>query len=222
MSDFIQFLEAEFRSQANPQVAAEQKAYLKGRFEFFGLKTPIRRDIQKPFLDKNYLPPKSELEPLVRELWAKPEREFHYFAQELTHKYTKQFEESDIDLFEFMAMHWSWWDTLDFIAPKLMGDYFKKYPQKRNLYIDKWLDSGNMWLQRACLIFQLKYKTELDTELLSRLIERLLGSKEFFINKAIGWMLRDYSRINPQWVIRFVEMHELSNLSRKEALRLIS
>lgn len=71
------------------------------------------------------------------------------------------------------------------------------------------------------MLFQLKYKEEIDAKLLSHVIESLLGSKEFFINKAIGWVLREYSRTNPTWVVSFVEVHTLHNLSKREALRLL-
>jgi len=90
-----------------------------------------------------------------------------------------------------------------------------------NSAIKKWIKSNNVWLQRSALLFQLKYKTALDTDLLDFTINSLLDTKEFFINKAIGWILREYSKNNPQWVINFVEKTKLSALSKREALRLI-
>ena len=102
-----------------------------------------------------------------------------------------------------------------------MGEYFKTFPNQKEKYVTKWLKSDNMWLQRSALLFQLKYKNKIDTVLLSSAINSLLNSKEFFINKAIGWVLREYSRTNPNWVIEFVNNTELSNLSKKEALRLL-
>ena len=120
-----------------------------------------------------------------------------------------------------MVTHKSWWDTVDFIAVKLMGAYFITYPDQKKVCISKWLKSNNIWLQRSALLFQLKYKSAIDTQLLSSSINYLLGSKEFFINKAIGWILREYSRTNPIWVMAFVDKTALSNLSKKEALRLI-
>jgi len=127
-----------------------------------------------------------------------------------------------MSLFEYMVTHKSWWDTIDFIAVKLMGAYFKMYPEEIEVYIEKWLKSNNIWLQRCALLFQLKYKEGLDTNLLKYVINSLLGSKEFFINKAIGWVLREYSRTNPKWVREFVDKTELNPLSRREALRLMT
>lgn len=222
VEDFIQALATEFAKNGNPKLAKEQKAYLKNRFEFFGMRTDDRRTVQKPFLVKKYLPQKSEAFQMIKILWSKQEREFHYFAQELAFLYHKKSDENDIGLYEHMVLHNSWWDTVDFIATKLMGNYFKTYPDKKAQYIKKWLASDHMWLQRSALLFQLKYKDELDTHLLSSTIHALLGSKEFFINKAIGWVLREYSRTNSKWVQQFVEeTPELANLSKKEALRLM-
>ena len=161
------------------------------------------------------------MENIIRELWSKSERDFQQFGQDLTFKYAKRLEQEDLALFEFMISNKSWWDTVDFIAVKLVGQYFKTYPKEKIHYINKWLNSGNIWLQRTALIFQLKYKTEIDTAILTTAIHHLLGSKEFFINKAIGWILREYSRTNPDWVIDFVEKTTLSNLSKREALRLL-
>jgi len=97
----------------------------------------------------------------------------------------------------------SWWDTVGFIAVKLMGPYFSKFPKQIPVYVNKWLATENIWLQRAALLFQLKYKEGLDMELLSDTSNCFLGSKDLFVNKAIGWALREYSRTNPTWVVEF-------------------
>lgn len=221
MNDFIEALRLEFEANANPDIAKQQKAYLRDQFLFYGIKTSVRRNMQKPFLAKQYLPPKENLESLVKTLWGKPHREYHYFAQELAQKYTKKFEKKDIVLLEYMITHNSWWDTVDSIATKLVKAYFKKFPGQRDKTIEKWLSSENIWLQRTCLIFQLLEKEQTDLKLLEHVINSLLGSKEFFINKAIGWILRDYSRTDSDWVIDFVERTALEPLSKREALKLI-
>lgn len=221
MIEFINTLEIEFEKHKNAKIALEQKAYMRHQFQFYGLKATVRREIQKPFFIKEYLPQKSEIEHIIKTLWEKPQREYQHFAQELAFKYVKQLELKDINLFELMVTNKSWWDTVDFIANRLMGEYFKTFPNQKEKYVTKWLKSDNMWLQRSALLFQLKYKNKIDTVLLSSTINSLLNSKEFFINKAIGWVLREYSRTNPNWVIEFVNNTELSNLSKKEALRLL-
>ncbi len=221
MTEYITALEVEFKRNSNPTIAIQQKAYLRNQFEFYGLTAPVRKEILKPFFIKDYLPAKRDLDKIVRTLWEKPQREYQNFTQELVFKYVKQLEKKDIQLLEYMVIHKSWWDTVDFIAVKLIGTYFKHYPEQIDSHVQKWLMSGNIWLQRSAVLFQLKYKKELDTTLLTNTINQLLGSKEFFINKAIGWVLREYSRTNPAWVIDFVSKTALQPLSKKEALRLL-
>lgn len=220
--DFVTQLETDFRQQADRNIAINQEAYLQNQFELYGLPTPLRKEIQKPFLLKENLPNKKELPHIITELWSKPQREFQYFAIDLNRKYLKKIEFQDIELFELMITNKSWWDTVDLIATNLVGAYFKLFPEQIIPVTKKWMNSDNMWLQRTCLIFQLKYKEEIDTDLLTDYILQLKDTKEFFINKAIGWILREYTRKNPEWVIDFVNKYELSNLSKREALKLIN
>lgn len=220
--DFVSQLEIDFRQNADKNIASKQEAYLKNKFELFGLPTPLRKETQKPFLLKNNLPPKENLTKITKELWRKPQREFHYFAIDLNRKFLKKIEFNDIDLFEMMISKNSWWDTVDLIATNLVGAYFKLFPEQIIPITTKWMESKNMWLQRTCLIFQLKYKEEINTETLTNYILLLKDTNEFFINKAIGWILREYTRTNPEWVVDFVNKYELSNLSKREALRLIN
>ena len=221
MHEFITSIQQEFQLNSNKEIAIAQKQYMKNKFEFYGIKSPLRRELQKLFLVQKYLPAKEELEFIVKELWLIPQRELQYFTQELVQKYSKQFTKEDIELFEFMIINKSWWDSIDFIAVNLLGVYFEKYPKQIEPYIKKWLKSDNIWLQRSAVLFQLKYKQQLNTGLLTRIINSLLGSKEFFINKAIGWILREYGKVNPLWVKEFVANTALSNLSRREAMRLL-
>ncbi|MFK5982192.1 MAG: DNA alkylation repair protein [Flavobacteriaceae bacterium] len=222
MENYIIKLEQEFKNNKNVEIAMGQKAYMKNRFDFFGLKSPIRKELQNPFLLKTNLPKKEELEFVIKSLWKQPEREVQYFAQELLQKYAKQYEKNDIDLFEYIITQKSWWDTVDYIASNILGSYFIKLPDQRKQYVKKWIASNNMWLQRSAILFQLKYKENVDTQLLSFSINSLLGSKEFFINKAIGWSLRQYGKYNPDWVLDFVEKTALENLSKREAIRLLN
>lgn len=218
--EYIQNLIGAFELQRNEPIAQQQKAYMKDNFKFIGLKTPIRREIQKPFLDREFLPQKEDALEIVKDLWKFDEREYHYFAQELFLKFKNKLSEDDINLIEYMITHNSWWDTVDTIASNLAGSYFKKFPNKIDSVIDRWSTSEDMWLRRSAIIFQLKYRNDTDKELLADVIMKNTGSKEFFINKAIGWALRSYSSYNAEWVLDFVDDHpELANLSKKEATR---
>lgn len=214
-------IKTEFNSNASSEIAQGQKAYMKGQYDYFGIKTPIRKEIQKPYLIKNKLPEIDDAIEIMKQCFNDEHREMQYFGMELMIKYQNKLRKEDIKWIEWMILTKSWWDTVDLTATKLAGSYFKLHPEMIEPKTKEWMKSGNMWLQRTALLFQLKYKEHTDTKLLNKLIVGLLGSKEFFINKAIGWILREYGKTNPEWVIEFVKSHEnkLANLSKKEALR---
>ena len=111
---------------------------------------------------------------------------------------------------------------VDFIAGTLAGTHFNLYPELIKPVTGRWMKSGNIWLQRSSLLFQLKYKNQTDTRLMFKYIRSLSSSKEFFIQKAIGWVLRQYSKTDPETVIQFVEAHQLPPLSKREALKVIN
>lgn len=211
-----------FEANANPPQAVPMKKYMKNLFEYYGIKTPERRELTKTFLQKSKLPPIEDLEKIIKLFWEKPQRELQYFAQGLADKYAGQLDKNHVELLEYMITTKSWWDTVDFITGNLVGTLFKNHPSLIPGKTKEWMNSGNMWLQRTCLLFQLKYKLDTDTELLFAIINRLKDSNEFFIRKAIGWALREYSKFDPDSVIDFVESTELSGLSRREALKVIN
>jgi 3-methyladenine DNA glycosylase AlkD len=208
-----------FELNSNKEIAFYAKKYMKGQFEYFGIKSPERREIKKEFLQKYGLPEGPNLPVLVKDCWELPQREFQYFIMEVLERSAKKAEPDRIDLYEFMITHKSWWDTVDYIASNLVGVHFQKYPELIIPTTKKWMDSGNIWLQRTSLLFQLKYKRRTDVALMSEYIKRLQGSKEFFINKAIGWILREYSKTDADWVLNYVKHNPLAPLSKREALK---
>jgi 3-methyladenine DNA glycosylase AlkD len=208
-----------FQLNTNTDIAFYMKKYMKGQYEYFGIKSPERREIKKEFLQKYGLPEQLILPVLVKDCWELPQREFQYFIMEVLERTAKKAEPNRMELYEFMIMNKSWWDTVDYIASNLVGVHFKQYPELISPTTKKWMDSGNIWLQRTSLLFQLKYKRKTDVALMSDYIKRLQGSKEFFINKAIGWALRQYSRIDEQGVREFVAATPLQPLSAREALK---
>jgi 3-methyladenine DNA glycosylase AlkD len=127
-----------------------------------------------------------------------------------------------LELATFMITHKSWWDSVDFISPNIAGVVLKKYPELIPDQVEAWMQSGNMWLQRTCLLFQMKYRMDTDKDLLFSLCVRLSGHKDFFIRKAIGWSLREYSKRNPTAVLEFVNTHTISALSFREAVKRIT
>jgi 3-methyladenine DNA glycosylase AlkD len=212
-------LEGKFKANGEASVAAGAKAYMKNQSEFYGIKAPIRRLLMQEFLKETGLPDPHQLSAIISNAWEQPQREFQYSAMEILYKMRKHSTPQLITLYEFMICHKSWWDTVDYIAPNLVGDWFARYPEQRDEIIAKWMKSENIWLQRACLLFQLKYKDRTDAPFLFSLVTKLKTHKEFFIRKAIGWSLREYAKVNPEPVRSFVENSTLSGLSQREAMK---
>ena len=195
---------------------------MRDQFDYFGIKTPLRRVILRDFIKQNGLPQQNEMETVVWELWKHPNRECVYAAIEILAKDKKNWREGSIKLFEKLALRKSWWDSVDAIEGYLVGPYFKLFPEKIKRVTGKWNSSKNIWLQRLSITFQLMYKKQTDEKLLFNYIIKLKNSEEFFVQKAIGWALRQYARTDPKSVKRFVHSIQLKPLSIREALKHIS
>ena len=208
-----------FESNANPAQAAPMKRYMRDQFEYLGIKGPQFKLLMKQHIAGHGLPPLAELDAIARELWSLPQREYQYAAISLIGRMENQLPSGFAKTFEYLIVHKSWWDTVDALAGGTVGAHFQRFPKAREKYVSKWRTSDNFWLRRTCILFQLGYKQETDFDLLCSLIRENLGSKEFFINKAIGWSLRQYARTNPQAVRKFVKATALEPLSRREAMK---
>ena len=220
MHPYIIPLKKPFEQNANPSQAPAMKKYMRDQFEYLGIKTPQRLALEKEFYAEHGLPEITELDTILRELWSLPQREFQYIAVGLPGRLNKQLPPEFIETIEYLITTKSWWDTIDAIAGGTVGIHFKRYPAVMKKYLARWRKSENFWLRRTTILFQLNYKQETDFELLCEIINENLGSKEFFINKAIGWALRQYARTDPKAVKRFVkDTKELNPLSRREAMK---
>ncbi|MCH2199106.1 MAG: DNA alkylation repair protein [Flavobacteriales bacterium] len=214
--DYLKKLESAFRSAANEENAAGMEAYMKDQFSFLGIKSPERKAIQQDYFRASERPQIQDLRLVILYLWELDEREFQYCAQELFHKYSKQLDPSHIELIEDIVLSKPWWDTIDFIASNIIGTLFQRHPEIIQSVTEQWMNSEDMWLQRCCLLFQLKYKNDFDVALLESFILRLNDHPEFFIRKAIGWSLRQLSKFAPESVNRIISEIPLSPLSVRE------
>lgn len=210
-----------YKANADQKRSGPMKAYMRDQFAFAGIDATTRRQLGSDYLKKAQLPAADQYQTIIKELWALPEREYQYFAIEFAMKYRKHWCADDITFFEYMATTKSWWDTVDTISNKLIGPWLLKNPHRIKTITSRWNRSENIWLQRLSLIFQLTYNERTDTGLMADHIRYLSASDEFFIRKAIGWALRQYSKYDPVWVKKFVRETPLKPLSRKEALKVI-
>lgn len=189
---------------ADPARAAGMSAYMRDQFPFLGVASTPRQDACKPILRSMI---KFDAD-FVADCFSADEREYQYVACD----HIKRVGISDLSLAKALVQTKSWWDTVDAMTKPIGANY-------DDARMREWAVDTNMWVRRTAIIHQLGRRTSTDLALLGWIIEQNLGSTEFFINKAIGWSLRDLSRHDPSWVKAFVDATELAPLSRREALK---
>lgn len=204
-----------YRRAANPQKAVQMASYMRNLFPFLGIQTPQRRELNRPFfktIDKS-----TANWQFVFDCWQLAEREFQYLAIDYLKKMQAQLTAADLSNLKELVVTKSWWDTIDALDV-IIGDVALRYPEINKTLLGWSLDE-NIWLRRTAIDHQLIRKEKTDTALLEQIIVNNLGHSEFFINKAIGWSLRNYSKTNPGWVRAFVEKYreQMAPLSIKEA-----
>lgn len=205
-----------FNENKNQEQAVKMSAYMKDKFPFMGIPKPERAILQNELIKKVRKEESIDWN-FIFKLWDMPEREFQYLAVDYLLVLKDSLQKTDIDNVKTLIINKSWWDTVDSLAEKITGVLCAKYPELIQSHILKWSESDNIWLVRIAILFQLKYKEKTDTELLSLIINNNNNTKEFFINKAIGWVLREYSKTNKEWVKVYLENNKLHSLSVREA-----
>ena len=209
-----------FLAHQNPDNASDMKRYMKNNFEFLGIKTPERRALSRDFLREEAKAGGVDWA-LVDQLWALDYREFQYLAGDYLKKVQKWLTLADLDKLYALAIQKSWWDSIDFLDEHV-GSIVQRFPQAKATML-VWSQDDNFWIRRLAIDHQLGFKLETDADLLAQIIQNNLGSDEFFINKAIGWSLREYSKVAPDWVRDFIAAYddELSRLSIREGLKVL-
>ncbi|WP_117233970.1 DNA alkylation repair protein [Vibrio maerlii] len=207
------------RPLANIENAISMRAYMRNQFEFLGIQSTPRREALKPYFINQQLPHIEDIDTVVRELWEQPEREYQLVAVDLLIKLKKKLPASFLSSLEYLITTKSWWDTIDFLSSHIAGQLYIEHPKSTAAALRRWRQSDNIWLRRTAILFQLKYKQSTDHKLLYTIIGENLYNNEFFIQKAIGWSLREYSKTNPKSVIEFIETKNIQGLARREGLK---
>lgn len=211
------------RKEGNPIRIPQMEAYMRNQFPFYGVMSTPRKELFKA-LKKEHLEvlDSNEKRALIQLLWEEEHRECQLVALDWLMQWKpKEFTASDIDLFEWLITTKSWWDTVDGVAPNVVGKYARIFPDQMKETLHRWESHDSFWIRRACLIFQLRYRQETDLDLLQYFINKFKPDREFFIQKAIGWSLREVSKWNPTWVARVVEEEQLTGLAKREASKYI-
>ncbi len=208
-----------FKKFHHPHNAQWSKVYFKNKFNFIGVKAPIWRDIVKVFTRKYAKLNLTEVEALVLQLFLLEEREYHHCAITIYSRYSKIWQKETIVFLEKLLLTKSWWDTVDALSSECLTNYFKNFQDDMLAITNRWNNSDNIWLQRTSILYQRTFKENTNTEALTKNILNVCPTKEFFIQKAIGWALREYAKTNADWVFQFVAENKIPAISKREALK---
>ena len=223
MKPITKYIKDELKLHSDPGKAPRMQSYMKTDQPFFGVQSKLRKKIFRDAIREYPITSREEWEIILLELWNGIHREEMYQALEVAECYKKYHDEATWNLFEKLLRSATNWDTVDWLSSNLIGRLVKKYRHFERQLIE-WSNDKNLWVRRASLLAHLKHKENTNTKLLADTILKLAHEKEFFIRKAIGWVLRQYSYTDPGWVFQFVKKHEdkLSRLSKREALKAIN
>lgn len=222
--DLAAILRAELIRARDPKKAPVMQAYMKSAMPYYGIQTPTLRAICKRLFTAHPIPTATAWRDTSLQIWRKAQfREERYAAIGLTGMpLYRTFQTLEtVAMYEEMIVTGAWWDFVDSIASKRLGALLISYPARMRKEMLKWSRCSNLWKRRSAILCQLGFKCDTDLELLYACIEPSLSSKEFFLQKAIGWALRQYAWTDPREVARYVRKHgnELSRLSQREALK---
>ena len=210
----------DFEENRNELLAESMSKYMQDKFKFLGVRGATRTEIYR-----KYFPDARKTKTIdwdfVESCWNKEEREFQYVVVYYLKAMQKFLKREDISRLKYLIVTKSWWDTVDLLA-KVVGSLVIRIKGYDKI-MQEWSKDSNIWLKRVAILYQLSLKEKVDKQVLERILVNNLGDSEFFINKAIGWALRDYSKYNPEWVREFIKKNKdnMANLSMREASKYI-
>lgn len=216
--DLVNTVRQAFEAQANAAKAKDMAAYMKTDQAFFGVQKPTRTPTYRA-IKKTYKPTdQAAYEANVRALWREPEREMQYSALEYAAQHRAFIGPDSMELYEQLIREGAWWDLVDPVATNLVGAVFLKHREPMKALMEQWIEDEDMWIRRSALIAHNKHKSQVDQEQLFRHCLARAHETEFFIRKAIGWVLREYSYAAPETVKGFLlaNKDKLSGLSFRE------
>ena len=219
MNKFME-LKKVFEENEDKENAIAMSNYMRNQFDFYGIPAPKRKELYKELI-KNEKKTKIIDWDLLDFCYQDNHREFQYFVYDYLLAMKQYVSYEDIFKIKKYIESKSWWDTIDFLC-KVIGDVGLRDNRVADIMIE-WSKDSNFWIRRTAIEHQLNLGEKTNTELLETIIVPNFGSDEFFINKAIGWALRDYSKVNPNWVKSFIQKYrnQMNTLSIKEASKYI-
>jgi 3-methyladenine DNA glycosylase AlkD len=215
------YIVAELERLADPAKAGPMAAYMKTDMPFLGVQATERRNLFRQVKRSFPIADRADYEAAVTELWSLPYREQKYMAIAVAGMAPAHITPASLPLYERLVREGAWWDFVDEIAQHLVGAVLAKHPRETWPVMDAWIDDAHMWIRRTAILCQNRHKQHTDTGRLFRYCLARASETEFFIRKAIGWALRQYSHTDPDAVQEFLREHraELSPLSVREAAK---
>jgi len=217
----IEAIRAELAARANPAKAEGMRAYMKSAMPFLGVQKPGREEVARAVFAAPPLEGFDEWRDTVLRIWREATyREERYLAIRLARdrRYREHRTLAALPLYEELIVTGAWWDFVDEVAVRLLGELLGDDTAPAPV-LRRWATSEDMWKRRAAIICQVPRKRDTDLALLYDCIEPNRQDRQFFIRKGIGWALRAYAWVDPDEIVRYCETHELSPLSRREALK---
>lgn len=209
-----------FESKEDKENANAMSKYMRSMFDFYGLPTPKRKEAYNSFI-KNEKKSKIIDWDFLDKCYDDNHREFQYLVYDYLLSMKQYVSYEDISKIKKYIVNKSWWDTIDFLC-KVISDVELRDLRVKDLMLE-WSNEDNIWIKRTAIEHQLNLKDKTDCELLEKIIVNCFGTNEFFINKAIGWALREYSKTDSIWVKNFIDKYknQMNDLSIKEASKYI-
>lgn len=209
-----------FKENRDSEKAESMSKYMRNQFKFYGLQTPKRRKLYKDLIKEEKKTGKIDWD-FLDKCYNDEHREFQYLVCDYLKAMTNFLTYEDIPKIREYVKTKEWWDTIDSLD-KVIGEIGLEDKRVNDLML-KWSQDDDFWIRRIAIDHQLGRKEKTDCELLEAILINNFGSDEFFINKSIGWALRDYSKTNPDWVKNFIDKNksQMNKLSIKEASKYI-
>lgn len=222
--ELISFTQTALAAVADAEAAPQMAAYMKTSMPFYGVKKPARVPIVRAIKQQFRPGSRKAYTAAVRGLWRLPHREEKYIALAVARMFPSFIDSESFGLYEQLIREGAWWDLVDEVATQLVGRVLLAERPTIKPIMDAWIDDDDMWIRRTAIISQIKHKQQTDYRSLFRYCRERAYEKEFFIRKAIGWALREYSKTAPERVRAFVDKYEdkLSGLSYREAVRILN
>jgi len=216
-------IRAAYASAADPKQAPAMQKYMKSSLPYYGIKLPLQRKINRELFKLHPVKSFDEYVVVIRKLWDASYREERYAAIAVAEHFRPFITMEALPTYRMMIETGAWWDLVDGIAAHLIGELLCKHPVEMKIILKEWIKDSDLWIRRSAILAQLRFKTDTDSELLFEFCAKCLQEQSFWIRKAVGWSLRDYSKVAPEKVRAFVEEYRknMSGVTLREARKYI-